>query len=280
MGLLGVSSVTLFSAQAWAGAWNLPKGDGQIILTNVWSSGTAVFDEDGRRQPITDFSKTESRLFFEHGLTGKITLTGNAAYQTINFDSPQDRFVFKDFDQTELGLRYQLKSKPGQAVSVQASYILDGGPRDNILDIDGGRDQIEVRGLWGQSTDRQKNNLFADVQLASRFDVGGRYDATHFDVTLGYKPDGKWLFMLQNYTATREPESDFGFNVGRQSQWKIQPSITYHYGRKKKRKKGEEAGLDKPRKRNHSLQIAYTKTILGQNLVEEEGVTIGYWWRY
>lgn len=137
--------------------------------------------------------------------------------------------------------------------------------------------------MWGQSADRKKHDVFFDVQAASRFDVGGRYDSTHFDLTLGYKPNDKWLIMLQNYTATREPESAFGFAVGRQSYWKFQPSLTYHYRRKKKKNRGNESetkGDETPLKRNHSLQLSYTKTLSGRSIVAEEGVAISYWYRF
>ena len=65
-------------------------------------------------------------------------------------------FNFDDFDDTEFGLRYQIKRKTGHALSLQASYIIDGGPADNILDIGGGRDAFELRGLWGQSYDSER----------------------------------------------------------------------------------------------------------------------------
>ncbi|WP_409433781.1 hypothetical protein ACJ3XI_04555 [Litorimonas sp. RW-G-Af-16] len=250
------------SSPALAGAWNQPAGDGQIILTSLWTSGDFVFADNGDRTPIMDFSKTESRLFAEYGVSDRWTLTANAAYQTINYDSPDSAFTFKDFDETELGLRYQVKRKRGQAISVQASYIWDGGPMDNILDIGGDRDMVELRGLWGQSWETSRGDFFTDAQIAGRMETGGRYQSTSLDVTLGYKPTDKWMIMLQNYTRHAEAEEALGFRVPAQAYLKSHASITYRY------------------KAGQRLQLGYVKTLLGKNIVQEGGFTLGVWWEY
>ena len=248
---------------AYAGAWNPPKGDGQIILTSLWSGGKSNFDAKGNQQPITDFSKTESRLFLEHGLADRWALTGNAAFQTLSYNGPQNQFTFNDFDQTELGLRYQIARREGFAVSAQLSYILDGGPADNILDIGGDRDLAELRGLWGQSFETERyGDVFFDAQIAARLETGGRYHSTHGDLTVGWKPHDKWLIMLQSYNAFIEPESALGFTVEAKQRLKLNPSVTYQYSKRQ------------------SVQLGYITTWHGRGIVKEEGLSLGFWWRY
>ncbi|MEP1229702.1 MAG: hypothetical protein ABJG88_03405 [Litorimonas sp.] len=251
----------------FAGAWNLPKNEGQVIVTGVFSGGNTIFDDDGMRQ-AANFSKTETRVFFEHGVTDRWTLTANGAFQMSQFQSEGfglgGAFNFDDFDDTEFGLRYQLKRKQGLAVSVQASYVLDGGPPDNILDIGGSRDTVELRALWGQSFENEKwGEVFFDAQLAGRLRVdNGKYDSTRADLTFGYKPVPKWFVFIQNFGTLREAETSLGFTVSEQVQFKSNVSVGYEY------------------KRNRFIQIGYSETLFGRNIVKERGAFLSTWVRY
>jgi len=259
--------ILFFPQICHAGAWNLPKNQGQIIVTGAFTGGNSIFDNNGDLQPA-DFSKTETRIFFEHGLKDRWTLTANSAFQMSQFQSDGagfgGAFNFDDFDDSEFGLRYQIKRRKGLAVSVQASYIIDGGPPDNILDIGGGRDAIELRALWGQSFESKKwGDVFFDAQIAGRLRTNnGQYDSTRADLTLGYKPSLKWFVFLQNFSTLREAETDLGFSVPEQFQFKSNISLGYEY------------------KRNRIVQIGYSETFFGRNIVKERGVFLSTWFRY
>jgi len=275
-GPIGCALCLCFLPQvSFAGAWNLKKHEGQIIVTGAFTRGNSIFDDDGNRQDA-NFSKTETRVFFEHGLTDRWTLTANSAFQMSQF---QDRteaqdgfqgsfqggaFNFDDFDDTELGVRYQIKRRKGLAVSVQASYIIDGGPADNILDIGGSRDLVELRALWGQSYESEAwGDVFFDAQIAGRVRAKtGEYDSTRADLTLGYKPTPKWFVFLQNFSTLREPETDLGFTVPEQFHFKSNISVGYEY------------------KRNRIVQLGYSETLFGRNIVKERGVFLSTWIRY
>lgn len=248
---------------AHAGAWNLPKNEGQIIVTGAFTRGNSIFDDDGNRQDA-NFSKTETRIFFEHGLTERWTLTVNSALQMSQFESDQSAFNFDDFDDTELGLRYQLKRKQGLALSLQASYIIDGGPADNILDIGGSRDIIELRALWGRSYETKRwGDVFFDAQIAGRLRINdGQYDSTRADLTLGYKPSPKWFIIMQNFSTLREAETDLDLTVPEQFQFKSNISLGYEY---------------KPKR---AVQIGYSETLFGRNIVKERGFFISTWLKY
>jgi len=138
-------------APAFAGAWNLPPGDGQIISTYNYSRANEAYTDIEGLDTAVEFTKREARIFYEHGLTKHITAVVNGAHQTIGFEGLQSSINFSDFDKTELGLRYEIKRREGLAISVQGSYILGGGPPESILDIGSRNDSFELRGLWGQS---------------------------------------------------------------------------------------------------------------------------------
>ncbi len=249
-----------------AGAWNLKKNEGQVIVTGAFTRGNSIFNDEGNRDDA-DFSKTETRVFFEHGVTERWTLTANVAFQNVNFLDTESAFNFDDFDDfddTEFGLRYQLKRRQGLAISVQASYIIDGGPPDNILDIGGSRDLVELRGLWGQSYETERyGDVFFDAQIAARLRTdSGEYNSTHADLTLGYKPSSKWFVFWQNFSTLREAETDMGFTVPQQFQFKSNVSVGYEY------------------KTNRIVQFGYSETLFGRNIVKERGVFLSTWVRY
>ncbi len=255
------------SALAFAGAWNMPKGKGQTISMTTYSTSDTAFTSGEFADAPVDFTKTESRIFAEHGLTQKITLVGNIAYQTVGFQGLDSSINYEGFDKTELGLRYQIKRREGLAVAVQASYVIGGGPKQSILDIDGRKDVFELRGLWGQSFDfgDKHNNKwvgFFDVHLAARARSTERLEDWRADLTLGLKPNEKMFIMVQGFHIDRFSFSKSGFTVPRQSQSKAQISAVFEF------------------KENRWLQFSYLETLAGRNIVKEQAFTVGLWQRY
>jgi len=135
------------SLPAFAGAWNLPPGEGQIISTFEYSRANSTFT-DIDDESLT-FTKNEGRIYYEHGLTKHLTFVGNGAHQTVQLSSLQNQLNFSDFADIELGLRYQIRRKNGSALSLQGSYIIGGGPPNSILDLNGPEDSFELRGTMG-----------------------------------------------------------------------------------------------------------------------------------
>lgn len=245
-----------------AGAWNLPPGDGQIITTfNYSQAGDAYTDIEGLDSAV-EFTKSELRVFYEHGLTKHITAVVNAAHQTIGFEGLQSSINFSDFDKTEIGLRYELIRREGLAVSVQGSYILGGGPPESILDIGSRQDTFELRGLWGQSKEFENYVLFFDAQAAIRARNSDEIEDWRTDLTLGWKDKKKWMALLQGYHTERASFGRDGFVVPIQKRTKLHASVVYEY------------------KKNRLLQFGYQQTLGGRNIVKERTLSMGAWVRY
>jgi len=249
-------------SNAFAGAWNLPPGEGQIITTYNYSWADEAFTDIEGLDTAVEFTKREARVFYEHGLTKHITAVVNAAHQTIGFEGLQSSINFSDFDKAELGLRYEIKRREGLAISVQGSYILGGGPPESILDIEGRKDRFELRGLWGQSKEFENYVLFFDAQAAIRARNTDRIDNWHTDLTLGWKDKKKFMALLQGYHSERASFGRDGFIVPIQKRTKIQASFVYEY------------------KKNRLVQFGYLQTIGGRNIVKERTLSLGTWLRY
>jgi len=250
----------LYASQAFAGAWNLEPGDGQIISTYNYSKASKAFTDIG--DPVVEFEKNEGRIFFEHGLTKNFTIVTNAAHQTVVFNGLQSNINFSDFDDAELGLRYQIARREGLAVSLQGSYILGGGPPDSILDVGDAKDSFELRGLWGQSKEFENFVLFFDAQLAARARSTEKLEDWRSDLTLGFKRSEKLMLLTQIYHTERAAFGRDGFTVPKQSRTKVQGSVVFEI------------------KKNRLVQLGYTETVAGRNIVKEKAITLGTWIRY
>lgn len=265
----------LFSLEiAYAGAWNLAPGDGQIISTFDYSEASSTFSDIDAQEDMLSFTKNEGRVFFEHGLTQDWTFVANGAHQTLQLSGSQSDINFSDFDDIELGLRYQIARKEGLAVGVQGSYIIGGGPPSSILDVNGPDDSVELRGLVGQSKAFEKFVLFYDAQFAVRTDNFDNIDEWHSDLTLGFKKSRtikkkeeptktiEYMFLGQVFHASRDSFGRDGFIVPTQRRTKLKASFVYEY------------------KPNRLVQIGVQETIAGRNIVRERGISLGTWIRY
>ena len=247
---------------ACAGAWNLAPGDGQVITTYNYSQANQAYTDIEALDRNVEFTKSEMRVFYEHGLTPHLTAVVNAAHQTIGFNGLQSSINFRDFDKTELGLRYEIKRREGLAVSVQGSYILGGGPPESILDIGNRKDSFELRGLWGQSKEFENYVIFFDAQAAVRARSTDRLEEWRSDLTLGWKDKKKFMMLLQGYHTERASFGRDGFIVPIQKRTKLQASLVYEY------------------KKNRLVQFGYLRTLGGRNIVKENTISLGTWRRY
>lgn len=251
-----------WSCQAHAGAWNQAAGQGQIISTSSWSHAGEIFDEDFDAVPLRGFTKTESRIYVEHGVTDWLTLVGNGAFQTLNFRDEDSRFDFDGLDDTELGLQYKLHAREGFSTSIRASYVIDSRLDNQAVDVLRGGDQYELRGLVGQSRTTPIGNIFYDAQIAARTESFTALDSLHGALSLGIKPTERWLLMTQNFLNFSNNAMRDGFNIPKQTQLVSQLSFAHQY------------------RPSRYIQLGVGKTLIGQNIVKERSVFVGLWTEY
>lgn len=259
---VSVVMAILMPLSAHAGAWNQSPGDGLIISTFDYSRASRAFTDLDTEQQVIDFTKNELGLFYEHGLTKKLTFIGSGTHQTLQVNRAEGPINFADFGNVELGLRYQLAQRGGFVVSLQGSYIIGGGPPEPSLGSLGSKNSIELRGLLGQSKKFEKFELFVDMQAAMRLRGGEDFDQWRGDFTLGLKTEKKVMFLGQIFHTDRAASSRDGFLAPRQSQTKVKASIVYEF------------------RKNRHVQLGYQETVAGRNIVREQGLSVGTWIRY
>lgn len=245
-----------------AGAWNQRAGEGQVISTSSWTHAGKIFDDDHTAIPLRGFTKTETRLYIEHGVTDWLTLVGNTGLQTLNFRDEDSRFDFDGLDDIEFGAQFKVFTQKDLATSFRLSYIFDSALDNQAIDILRGGDQIELRALIGQSRETLVGDFFYDAQFALRSEALKDLDGMQGALTLGYKPTNRWLAMVQSFANFSNNQEIDGFRVPAQLKLNTQVSVGHQYSP------------------GRYLQIGVGQTFLGQNIVKERSVFMGLWTEY
>ena len=184
----------------WAGAWPLPSGHGQIIQTNLIVKADKGFDQRGTLNLPVQFSKFETSVFLEHGLTDTTTLVLATSFQDLQFTAGVDQVNFKGFGETEIGLRHVLWHKGPSVIAGQATVILVGqGETVSDADLGVGGTQYEARLLAGRSFKLTGRDAFVDLQVAHRFRQSAFPEEWRFDVSAGVRPLPKWQILAQSF---------------------------------------------------------------------------------
>jgi len=247
---------------AFAGAWNQRAGEGQVISTSAWGHASQIFDDDYNAIPLRGFTKSETRLYIEQGVTDWLTFVGNGGFQTLNFRDGDSRFDFEGLDDIEIGAQLKTYSREGLATSVRLSYVIDSRLDNQVIDILSGGDKFEARGLIGQSRETLLGDFFYDAQIALRTEAFDKVDQTQAALTLGYKPTQRWLLMVQSYAIVSAAETVDGFRVPEQLEVSSHISIARQF------------------KPGRYIQLGAGQTIFGRNIVKERSLFIGLWTEY
>jgi hypothetical protein len=65
--VLAFGTLLLVAAEARAGAWREPPGQGEIILGGTFSDSLRAYDVNGRLAPVSSYKKFELTAYLEYG---------------------------------------------------------------------------------------------------------------------------------------------------------------------------------------------------------------------
>lgn len=249
--------------EAFAGAWAQPPGTGQIISTTTYDTAERAYDDKWKLNRDVSFAKTDSRFFMEHGVTSKLTLVTETAYQDVDYTSRDGRTKVQGFGNSALGLRYQFFKKGRQVAALQSTFIL-AGSGENISDADLGRggNGWELRALYGRSFKALKREGFIDLQAAWVYRPGISPDSYKSDATVGINATKSIQLLGQAfYSKTNNQVLDTDRILSNES-LKLQASFVRKTSKKR------------------SYQFGVFQTVAGRNIVKEKAVIFGVWQRY
>lgn len=196
--------VCLFGESAYAGAWTRAKGEGVILSSfshHQFDLGYAGFE----------YSKLESAVYAEYGLTDRFTLYGRLSRETRIHVAPAlrragvtgdhtVRTVSSALGESALGARTRLISSGRWTVSAQAGAVRFATEPNPLLKPDT-RWGLDSRLLIGRSLGQAQ---FIEAQLARRQGVEGEDGETRLDLSWGVRPAERWLILAQSYSAWGE----------------------------------------------------------------------------
>jgi protein XagA len=262
VGLGRVLAVCLvaFPAAAHAGAWTLDAGQSIAIVTGTTSAADKIFDASGNTQSIPRYSKSELQALFEFGATNWLTLMLAPSLQHVGIDPP---FAAQrsGLGYTDIGARARLAGGDSWVFSAQTTLRIPGTfDKSNPAAIGYTDPEIDLRGLFGYSFKAGTMPAFLDVQVAQRLRFDGPPNEFRADVTLGIRPQDRWLVMLQSFNVVSEGAGNW--NLPSYSYSKLQLSAVYEVTPKL------------------ALQLGGYTTYWGRNALQENGLVVGAWYKF
>jgi len=245
---------------ALAGAWTLPAGEGQIISTTLYDTANRAFDADRDLVDDVFFQKIESSIFVERGLTDRITFVGSTSYQTVNYTAESGPDAFEGLGDISIGLRYNVSSGSDWVLSVQPSFVIDGGG-ETIPDADlgAGNNSVDLRILYGRSGKFIARPYFLDAQMGTRIRSSGDVTKWYMDLTGGYHVSERLTLISQAFLTNTNGQTLAQDIILPNQSFKVQGSIVVKL------------------RETLSLQVGAFQTLAGKNIVEEKAGFIGIW---
>lgn len=241
------------AADAFAGAWTQPKGQGLAIATVTVSRASDGFDEFGAVAETPEFRKEDYEIYGEYGLTNRLTAILHTRYSHLHPEAPGQRA--SGLAEGEIGLRQRLYNGKFGVISAQASVF---APGDTVLtsgSVDG-----EVRINVGSSFKLLRRTGFIDTSFAYRGRMNNFRDELRADATLGLDVSRSWQVLAQSFTVlTIGPGRTTAFQ-GQMS--KAQLSVLYRFS---------------PR---WAVQLGGLGTLNGTGVPRERAGVAALWYRF
>lgn len=251
-GLLA-GTAALLPGAAEAGAWNQPKGQGQVIVKYEDVRADEGFDPGGAVLPLpAERLDRAARLFAEYGVTDRITIQLKTDWQ-----EGSDAFVdYSGRGLLEIGVSWQAYRDDWTAVSLYAGYADAGEGRNAGYAAPGvGERDWEVRVSAGRSmkSDRRwaPRDSFVEVQAARRM-RDGLPDEVRVDLTAGARY-GDWLLLGQAFGGATDDDG---------ARWvTVETSVVRDFG-------------------DWSVQAGWRDTAWGQETAIVRGPMVALWRRF
>jgi hypothetical protein len=258
--ILGLSLLCLPSL-AWAGAWTLEEGKGQVIVTGSLSQASSAFDNSRGTGSTPRYSKFELSGLVEYGLSNRFTLMVAPGLQDIEIASPTDAHR-GGIGYTEFGARYRFLQGSDWVFSGQALLREPGTDQSTNPAAVGYTDpELDTRALLGKSFTVNGMPAYVDLQVAQRFRFGDPPDEFRFDATFGLFVAPKWLLLAQSLNVISEGS---GATV-------LFPAYDY-----------EKLQLSAIYAVTNTLAIQFGgfTTFSGRNSLQENGLITGVWYKF
>lgn len=248
------------STSAFAGAWTLPEGAGQLVITATASQASEAFNGNWELRGTPRYSKAEAQALIEYGASDRFTLMLGPGLQHVDIAAPTNASR-TGLGYTEIGGRYRFWQSADWVFSGQVLLRAPGtSEAGNPAAVGYTGVEVDMRALIGKSFAFAGRPAFLDMQVAQRFRDDGAPHEFRADFTLGVRPADKWLLLAQNFNVISEGAGPPVF-----------PSYNYH-------KLQLSAVYELTPK--WAVQLGGFTTFAGRNALQETGVVLGLWHKF
>lgn len=187
--------------RAFAGAWLMPPGHGQIIAGAAFSDTTRAFDAQGRIIPVPSYRKFELGTYMEYGVSDRLTLVVSPSYVRVHAPPPAQSY--NGLGETEIAARFGLYRDFPTVVSMQAGFRTPGA---SIADSTGPVDvrrafAVDIRAMIGRACTIATFPSYIDVQLGYRYYAQNQPGEWRLDLTLGTRFAPRLLALFQSFST-------------------------------------------------------------------------------
>jgi len=242
---------------AYGGAWTLPEGQGQLIVTATGTQADQSFDHDWVAHESSRYRKLDVPALFEYGVTKDFTAIVSPSLQHVDIAAPSDA-ERTGLGYSEFGGRYRLLHGKDWVFSAQATMRIPGTTDTaNPAAIGYTFPEFDARALFGTTFQVGSRPAFVDLQVAQRFRGGGAPNEFRTDGTLGLQVAKRWLLLAQTFNVVSEGSGSALFPSYNYS--KVELSAVYAINEQ------------------WSVQVGAISTVLGRNALQENGLVFGIW---
>ena len=155
---------------AHAGAWTLPAGSGQIIVTGLTSNSVIGYDATGATTAIAPYLKHDVFVLGEFGLSDDLTMIANPSYDAVNVTGGTNN---SGAGYTEVGARLRLAHPSDGVLSLQSKVLIPGEQRgDRLAQLNSQGTQVDLRALAGHDFHVGRLPVFVDGEAGYRWRGG------------------------------------------------------------------------------------------------------------
>ncbi|BDA82697.1 hypothetical protein Sa4125_02390 [Aureimonas sp. SA4125] len=256
--VLAMLVAAMLPAKAVAGAWTLPEGFGQVIVSGYWGEAMEAYGSDGEAEAIPLFQKAEINLYAEYGVTDRLTAILRSEAKTYASEEAPSLDAAR-FGLTGGGAR--LLVWEGESVVLSAEIVgRVATPFDRRARAEERGGEVDLRLMAGQNFQIGSWSAYADIQGAYRIGIEGRADAFVMDLSLGVRPQPRLLLLAQSFNALALSRE--GAPVAEPTEHKLQLSAVYDIS---------------PRL---SLQAGGVATVAGRDALRETALLTAVWLRF
>jgi hypothetical protein len=197
--ILAFGAFLLTTAEAQAGAWLEPPGQGEVILGGTFSDSLRAYDVNGRVAPVASYKKFELTAYMEYGATEAITLIATPSVLDFRAKPPGESYA--GMGVLEAGGRVKLYELEETIFSAQATFREATNSRSRIFLDTGHGLQADARLLIGRTFTILGFPAFSSLEIGYR-SPGGFGHEVRADATLGVRPVDKLLVLLQTFNIS------------------------------------------------------------------------------